>query len=128
MWFNTDYNAQTFECLGDDGSEATYLNVVLKIMPIFILWEVNCIWGNSTICIKLLCKRSGIKNADMDEIEDIRNKNDLVSILQVQMLDFMEYYDFGDRCHGSFLMQLSIYVESFVACCNFHFGNFLVLR
>ena len=33
-------------------------------------------------------------NQVMDEIEDIRNKNDLVSILQVQMLDFMEYYDF----------------------------------
>ena len=37
MWFNSDYNAQTFECLGDDGSEATYVGVMLKILPIFIL-------------------------------------------------------------------------------------------
>ena len=95
MWFNTDYNAQTFECLGDDGSEATYLNVVLKIMPIFILWGSGTAFGEiPPYALSYSAKASGIKNADMDEIEDIRNKNDLVSILQVQMLDFMEYYDF----------------------------------
>ena len=95
MWFNSNYNAQTFECLGDDGSEATYFGVMLKILPVFILWGSGTALGEiPPYALSYSAKASGIKNADMDEIDDIRNKKDLVSILQVQMLDFMEYYDF----------------------------------
>ena len=95
MWFDSSQNAQLFACIPTPGGDVSFWQVLQKSLPIFILWGSGTALGEiPPYAISFASKVAGEKNADMDEIADIREKKDPVSRMQVWMLDFMEYYDF----------------------------------
>ena len=97
MWWDTSKNAQMFTCtptLGDEGN-ISFMNLLFKTLPIFILWGSGTAMGEiPPYAISYAARSAGKKNADMDEIDDIKNKTDPVSRMQAWMLDFMQHYDF----------------------------------
>merc|ERR1711871_1137940 len=79
----------------DASGNVSFLDLVWKTMPIFVLWGSGTALGEiPPYAISYAAKAAGEKNADMDEIDDMKKKTDPVSRMQAWMLDFMQYYDF----------------------------------
>lgn len=95
MWWDSSQSTQVFACTPTENGVVTYAQVFMKTLPIFILWGSGTAMGEiPPYALSLAAKLAGEKNADMDEIADIRSKTDPISRMQVWMLDFMEYFGF----------------------------------
>jgi len=93
MWSRPAESA--FTCLSEDQVDVPYLNLVFKILPVFVVWGLGTAVGEvPPYFIAYMAKSAGENNADMEDIDDIRSKNDPVSKMQVWMLDIMEWGGF----------------------------------
>jgi membrane protein YqaA with SNARE-associated domain len=96
MWYRSAEVSKAFECKGEPSPpDVTYLNVFLKVLPVFIFWGIGTAIGEvPPYFIAYMAKKTGEKNPDMEDIDEIRNKTDPISKMQVWMLDFMEWGGF----------------------------------
>lgn len=80
---------------GDGGAEVAYLDVLLKVLPVFALWGMGTAIGEvPPYFVSYMARKAGTSNEDMAEIDNMRTKADVVSRMQVWMLDFMEWGGF----------------------------------
>jgi outer membrane biosynthesis protein TonB len=95
MWKRDEALAFACPAGGGGGGEVAYLDVLLKVLPVFALWGMGTAIGEvPPYFVSYMARKAGTSNADMAEIDDMRTKTDAVSRMQVWMLDFMEWGGF----------------------------------
>ena len=68
----------------------------MKVLPVFICWGAGTAIGEiPPYAVSYAAKLAGTRNAEFEEIMDIRQKTDVISRMQVWMIDFMEKHGFG---------------------------------
>ena len=98
-WRDTSVSGGAFSCtttpVEGDGSTPTYVGILMKVLPVFALWGIGTAVGEvPPYFVSFMARKAGTKNSDMKEIDDLRSKNDIVSRMQIWMLDFMEWGGF----------------------------------
>ena len=94
LWSKDDV---LFDCMSEEKIDGglPYFSVVLKVLPVFIVWGCGTAIGEvPPYFIAFMAKSAGENNPDMEDIDDIRSKTDPISKMQVWMLDFMEWGGF----------------------------------
>lgn len=96
MWYRSADDSHAFTCLSPDVTvEVSYLILVLKVLPVFIVWGVGTAIGEvPPYFIAYMARSAGENNPDMEDIDAIRGKNDPISKMQVWMIDFMKWGGF----------------------------------